>query len=120
MGKLLLLLLVALGVGLAVPKTRVRIANPVLTGVYRQLVPNRVEMIASQLDFVRKRGDRLPESDQLADWIESNTTVPPLDPWGNAYYLEKRSDRFTVGSMGQDSVRGTPDDLTAVRTGATR
>jgi hypothetical protein len=111
---------VALGVGLAVPRTRVRIANPVLTWIYRELVPNRLEMIASQLDFVRKRGDRLPDGDQLANWIETNTTVPPRDPWGNAYYLEKRSDRFTVGSMGQDSLRGTPDDLTALRTGTTR
>ena len=120
MGKLFLLLIVALGVGLAVPKTRVRIANPVLTWLYRELVPNRLEMIAAQLDFVRKRGDQLPDSDDLARWIESNTTVPPLDPWGNAYYLEKGRDRFTVGSMAQDSVRGTDDDLTAVREGSTR
>jgi hypothetical protein len=120
MGKLFLLLIVALGVGLAVPKTRVRIANPTLTWVYRKLVPNRLEMIASQLDFVRKRGDRLPENDYLTTWIENNTTVPPLDPWGNAYYLETRSDRFTVGSMAQDSVKGSADDLTAVRDGSTR
>jgi hypothetical protein len=120
MGKLFLLLIVALGIGLAVPKTRVRIANPVLTWIYRELVPNRVEMIASQLDMVRRRGDQLPDNRDLASWIESYTTVPPLDPWGNPYYLDKRNDRFTVGSMGQDSVRGTEDDLTAVRTGAMR
>jgi hypothetical protein len=120
MGRLFLLLLVALGVGLAVPKTRVRILTPVLTWLYRELTPNRVEMIASQLEFVRQRGDRLPDNDDLTKWIETNTSVPPLDLWGNTYYLDKRSDRFTVGSMGQDSVRGSPDDLTAVRLGQVR
>jgi hypothetical protein len=120
MGKVFLLLIAALGVALAVPRSRAQILPPVLDRVYNMLVPNRVEMIASQLEFVRRRGDRLPENDALKRWIETNTSVPPLDPWGRAYYIDRRSDRFTVGSMGQDGLRGTEDDVTAVRMGQTR
>src|SRR5262245_64236223 len=60
MGKLFLLLIVALGVALAVPKTRAQIVTPTKTWAYRKLVPNRIEMIAAQLDFVRKRGGPAP------------------------------------------------------------
>src|SRR5262245_65521608 len=111
MGKLFLLLIVALGVALAVPKTRAQIVTPTKTWAYRKLVPNRIEMIAAQLDFVRKRGDRLPSNDDLTQWIESNTTVPARDPWGNEYFIDVRGDRFTVGSVGEDGRRGTPGDL---------
>jgi hypothetical protein len=120
MGKLLLLLIIALGVALAVPSTRARIATPAITWGYRQLVPNRIEMIASQLEFVRRGGNHLPSGAALTQWIENNTTVKPLDPWGHPYFIDVRSDRFTVGSLGEDGQRGTADDLTTVRMGETR
>jgi hypothetical protein len=120
MGKLLLLLIIAAGVALAVPSTRARVATPAVDWAYRQLVPNRIEMIASQLEFVRRRGDHLPTNAALTQWIENNTTVKPLDPWGHPYYIDVRADRFTVGSVGEDGQRNTPDDLTAVRMGETR
>ena len=120
MGKLLLLLIIATAAAMSHPSTRTQFITPVVNWGYRQLVPNRVEMIASQLEFVRRRGDHLPSDEELPQWIENNTTVKPRDPWGNPYYIDVRADRFTVGSLGEDGVRGTPDDLTAQRMGETR
>ena len=120
MGKILLLLIIVTAAAMAHPSTRTEFVTPVVNWGYRQLVPNRIEMIASQLEFVRRRGDHLPSNEDLTQWIESNTTVKPRDPWGNEYFIDVRADRFTVGSLGEDGKRGTPDDLTAERLGETR
>jgi hypothetical protein len=44
-GKLILLVIVALGVGLAYPKTRPRLLNPVLNRINQQIVPQRLEIL---------------------------------------------------------------------------
>ena len=114
-GKLFLLALVGLGVGLAVPKTRAQLLTPVLERFYVEITPRRLEQIAGQLEMQRRRGERLPEQRNLSFWIERMTSIPPLDPWGNAYYIFAQREGFLLGSMGRDGVRGTEDDMTVTR-----
>jgi hypothetical protein len=114
-GKLILLLLLALGVGLALPSTRPRIVGPVVARIYAEMTPRRLEMIATRLDDERATGQALPDNDGLERWILRNTTLSPRDPWGNRYYIERRGDGFVLGSNGPDGVRGNADDITASR-----
>ena len=113
-GKLLLLAIVALGVGLAIPSTRPRILNPVLDRINNEIVPRRLETIAAQLDMMTQRGEDLPTGN-WEGWIRAYTTQDPVDPWGNVYYLDRRRDSYVLGSMGPDRTKGTPDDLTVSR-----
>jgi hypothetical protein len=114
-GKLLLLLLVGLGIGLALPSTRGRITGPVIARVYQEMTPRRLEMIATRLDQERGTGQALPDNDGLETWILRNTTLSARDPWGNRYYIERRGDGFVIGSNGPDGTRGNEDDITAAR-----
>jgi hypothetical protein len=114
-GKLLLLAIVALGVGIALPSTRPRIVNPVLNRINNELVPRRLETIAAQLDQMQQRGEPLPAGN-WAGWIEAYTTQSATDPWGNVYFLDRRRDGFVVGSFGPDSTKNTLDDITVSRT----
>lgn len=118
-GKLLLLVIVALGIGLAVPKTRPRLVNPIMNRINQKIVPQRLENIAAQLDQMLLRGEQLP-SGNWEGWIEAYTTQPARDPWGNVYYLDRKRDGYTLGSMGPDRTKGTADDMTVQRTHAAR
>jgi hypothetical protein len=113
-GKLLMLAIVALGVGLALPSTRPRILNPVLDRINNEIVPRKLETIAAQLDMLTQRGEDLPTGN-WEGWIQAYTTQDPRDPWGNVYYLDRARDSYTLGSMGPDRTKGTADDLTVRR-----
>lgn len=114
-GKLILLLLLALGVALAVPSTRARITEPVIDRINLEITPRRLEMIATRLEEERSLGRPLPDAEGLETWLLRNTTLSPQDPWGNHYFVQERSDGFIIGSNGPDGRRGTPDDMTASR-----
>ena len=113
--KLILLLLLALGVGLAVPSTRARITEPVIDRINLEITPRRLEMIATRLEEERGLGRPIPDADALETWLLRNTTLSAQDPWGNRYYILERSDGFIVGSNGPDGRRDTDDDMTASR-----
>jgi hypothetical protein len=115
-GKLLLVILAALGVAMAVPSTRARMeaaAAPVMNGFKAKLVPSRLEAMADQLDFRLKRGEGLPGNWGL--WLDRDFTGAPEDPWGKLYYLQGGRGSFTVGSMGPDGLENTADDIKVTR-----
>ena len=114
-GKLILLLIVALGVALAIPSTRARITEPVIERINLEITPRRLEMIATRLEEERGLGRPIPDSEALGTWLLRNTSLSAEDPWGNRYFVQQRSDGFIVGSNGPDGERGTPDDMTASR-----
>ena len=118
-GKLLMLVIVALGIGLAIPKTRPRLVNPVMNRINQKIVPQRLENIAAQLDQMTLRGEALPTG-SWEGWIEAYTSQPAHDPWGNVYYLDRTRDGYTLGSTGPDKKKGTADDMTVKRTIASR
>lgn len=58
-------------------------------------------------------GRALPNERTFADWIDRRMPQETgIDPWGQAYWLERRGSTFTVGSSGADAERGTDDDVT--------
>ncbi len=116
LGKIILLVVLALGISLAVPSTRAIVmekAAPVMNGVKAKLVPSRLETMADQLEVRVSRGEGFPSS--WESWLRREYSGVPEDPWGSFYYLQVSRRSFTVGSMGPDGVEGNEDDMTVTR-----
>ena len=113
---ILLVAVVLLGIGLAVPSTRARIQGafkPIIDNINGKLVPGRIEAISSQLDARYRRAEGFPE--RFDAWLRRDYSGVPEDPWGNTYYLQIGRRDFTVGSTGPDGVQGNEDDITVTR-----
>ncbi len=116
LGKIILLLVVVLGIGMAVPSTRAKMvaqAAPVMNKFKAKLVPGRLEVMADQLEIRVNRGEGFPSS--WEGWLTRDYTSAPQDPWGALYYLQTSRSGFTVGSVGPDGVQGNQDDITVTR-----
>jgi hypothetical protein len=116
LGKIILVLILALGIALAVPSTRATLmekAAPVMNGFKAKLVPGRLKAMADQLEVRVMRGEGYPSS--WESWLDRDFTGEPTDPWGNMYYLQTGRSGFTVGSKGPDGVQGNEDDLKVTR-----
>ena len=117
MKKLVMLLLVLLAVGMAVPSWRARIEaraiQPVMDEIGNRIVPGRLEAMADQLDVRLQRAEGLPSN--FEGWLRRDYSSSEFDPWDNIYYLQTSRRGYTVGSMGPDGVQGTEDDTTVSR-----
>lgn len=114
--KLIMLAFLALAVGMAIPKTRVRIAEsvqPIKNAIGERLVPRRLDVMADQLDVRLGRAEGLPQN--FLGWLRRDYSGVPEDPWDNIYYLAPGRRDYTVGSMGPDGIQGTDDDITVTR-----
>ncbi len=110
------LLLLVFAVGMAVPSTRMRIAEsvtPIKDWVGYKLVPRRLEVMADQLDVRLQRAEGLPAN--FEGWLRRDYSGSPEDPWGRRYYLETGRRDYTVGTMGPDGIQGTEDDVRITR-----
>lgn len=115
-GKIFFALLIALGIGMAVPSTRAKMeeaATPVMDAFKAKLVPSRLEAMADQLESRLRRGEGFPS--HWASWLSRDFTGAPEDPWGNEYYLQTPRGSFTVGSKGPDGLENTDDDIKVTR-----
>lgn len=126
--KVLLLVLVLVGAAVAVPSIRHRLAGP-LDPVLARLGPlgekirtparrfnahNELQAITGRLKEDRLMGRRIPTPRQFHAWVRAHMRgdiQDGIDPWGQPYYLTKSRTHFTVGSAGQDTLAGTPDDV---------
>lgn len=116
LGKIILLLIVVLGIGMAIPSTRATMmekAAPVMDGFKAKLVPSRLEAMADQLEVRVNRGEGFPNS--WESWLQRDYSGVPEDPWGNLYYLQQSRRDFTVGSKGPDGVQNNEDDIRVTR-----
>ena len=116
LGKLFLLLLLALGVTMAVPQGRSLLqekAAPVMNGFKAKLVPMRLNAMADQLEARLSRRQPLPIP--FEPWLNREFTGSAEDPWGRLYYLRPGRGNFTVGSMGPDGEERSADDITVTR-----
>lgn len=115
--KLLMLCLLLLAIGMAVPSTRAEIQArtivPVRDYIGGRLAPGRLDAMANQLDVRLGRAEGLPGN--FDGWIRRDYTGPETDPWGRAWYLVVSRSTYTVGSMGPDGEQGTEDDITVTR-----
>lgn len=110
--KLVLLAVVALGIGWAVPGTRAAMmekAAPMVDSFKTKLTTRRLEAMADQLTARVNRGEGFPAS--FEGWLRREFASPSEDAWGNLYYLQTRRNGFVVGSAGPDGHPGTADDV---------
>ncbi|HSG49326.1 MAG TPA: type II secretion system protein GspG [Longimicrobiales bacterium] len=116
MGKIILLIIVVLGIGMAIPSTRATMeekAAPVMNAFKAKLVPGRLEAMADQLQTRLNRGEGFPGNWEA--WLDRDFTSVPEDPWGALYYLQQSRGSFTVGSVGPDGIQGNEDDIRVTR-----
>jgi len=112
LGRLFLAVIVLLAIGMTVPKTRAMMEQkvaPLINNVKAKVVPGRLQAMADQLEARLGRGEKYPMS--WSGWLRRDYTASAQDPWGNLYFLDIGARDFTVGSMGPDGVKGTPDDI---------
>ncbi len=117
MGRILILLVLALGVGLYVPESRARIletAGPLANPAYRWMSHQQMNQIVDDLELRIQSGGSLPTARGEFDaWLDSRypQSRSRHDAWGTRYQLRVQGDRFQVLSAGPDGVFGTEDDL---------
>jgi hypothetical protein len=116
MGKLIMILILALAIGMTVPRTRAMIekeVKPLVDHFKVKITAGRLKSMADQLAVRVNRGEGYPAS--WSGWLEMDFSGDPIDLWGNQYYMTNSPDGFTVGSDGPDGIQGTADDLKVTR-----
>jgi len=117
--KAIFLALLLLAAGMSYAPTRARIieaVSPITDGIRARAAVGQLDALADQVDIHYQRTGRFPgEVAPWSSWLDSDFSGDPVDPWGNQWYLQPTSRRFTVGSMGPDGEIQTADDLTEER-----
>lgn len=118
MGKILLLLLVALGIGLWVEDSRVVIldfVSPATQPAYRWMTNQELKQIVGDLEtHIVSRGGLPGTGDDFQAWMRERYRDDKFhtDAWGTPYRLRLQARTFQVVSAGTDATFGTEDDLT--------
>ncbi len=117
MGRIFLILLVALGAGLYFPESRAFLlekAGPLLEPVNKWTTTSEMDQIVRDLEVWEKGGRKFPDGrGEFPDWLGSRYQVEEntLDAWGTQYQLNVQSNAFTLISAGPDRAFNTPDDI---------
>ncbi|MGD8276717.1 MAG: type II secretion system protein GspG [Gemmatimonadota bacterium] len=125
--KTAIVILVLLGFAWGYPPTRARMVlglQPVLhklgpvgemivTPVERYSAKNEVNFILDQLQLTRTEGREIPDERTFTTWVNKRlmTKNRGMDPWNQPYFMLKLANSLTVGSIGEDGVRGSEDDI---------
>jgi hypothetical protein len=72
---------------------------------------NQARQITRTLIIERNERREVPDARTFDRWLARRMPEDRLDPWGNVYWLDRRTNSLTVGSSGPDGVRGTDDDI---------
>lgn len=121
MGRILILLVVALGLALYIPESREMIAErtrPLANPAYRWMTHQQMNQIVEDLELHVGTGRQLPLArGEFDTWLNQRyrQARSRSDSWGTRYQLRVRGNNFEVISAGPDGQFGTDDDL--VRTG---
>jgi hypothetical protein len=116
-GRLFLLLLVALGAGFYFPESRailVERLQPALNPGYRWASGGEMKQIVRDLQEWERVGRGLPVGrGEFEPWLRNRYQMleSTMDSWGTTYRLEVRGREVRVISAGPDRTFGTPDDL---------
>jgi hypothetical protein len=119
MGRLILLILVALGAGLYFPESRSRLlewAGPAIEPGYRWMTQQELNRIASDFEiYLSGRGVEQLGRSEFDTWLDTRYPRPRsrVDSWGTRYVAEVTRTGFTVRSAGPDLAFKTADDLVA-------
>jgi hypothetical protein len=117
MGRVLIVLILALAVGLYFPESRAMIlerATPLRTPAYRWMTNQELNQIVNDLEGLQRSGGALPiQPGEFDLWLERRYPQENArqDAWGVRYRIEATPTGFGVRSAGPDGVFGTEDDL---------
>ena len=116
MGKLILILLLALGAGLYFPQTRgviMEFVAPALNPLLAWQTRGEMEQIARELQNLNRQGDPLPaEGEEFGHWVARRFQGgSSLDAWGHSYSLKIWPDSVGIISSGPDAQVRTGDDI---------
>ncbi len=116
MGKIILLAILAIAVGFAVPTTRPMLlekVSPVLYPLHSWQTMGEMEEIAREIGSFERTYYKLPvQRASFTRWLERNfVEETAFDTWGTGYVLDVWPDSFAVKSAGPDKEIGTEDDL---------
>lgn len=126
--KVFLILIVAIGAAFGIPSIRNRIAGPldpvlsklgplgekIQTPAKRWSAKNEADVIVRKVADLKDQNRPFPPPRQFTKWIQQNMRGlerKGMDPWGRPYYLERAQKQVTVGSVAQDGVYDTADDV---------
>ena len=119
MGKLILLIIIGLAVGMYFPDSRAVImekGEPVLRPMLVWNAEREIEKIVLEVQRNEQVELRLPSRRGWAKWIDDRFAGDAArDPWGNFYQYEILEDSFAVISNGPDQLGKTEDDIRDVR-----
>lgn len=121
-GKVFLLLLLALGVGLYLPESRAkiwRVVRPVTFPFYSWMTEGEMNRIADDLYDYEETYRQFPGPRGFDAWMDDRYEDPTLtrDSWDTRYRLQPGSrGTFRVVSAGPDREFDTDDDLVIVGT----
>lgn len=118
MGKIFLVLIVALGAGLYFPQSREAIldaASPLATPAYRWMTNQELRTIVEDLERRVGASEFPTRPGEFDAWLDSRYPQESsrMDAWGTRYQLEVTGFNFRVISAGPDREFGTDDDLVA-------
>lgn len=124
--KKIIILVVVLAIVWAIPDVRNRIggaAVPLLDRLgpvgeaianpFREVrARNELKFFLRILNDDRAEGRQIPDERRFTEWVDRRMPEESgIDPWGNAYWMRRRGNTFTVGSDGVDRTRDTEDDV---------
>ena len=119
MGKLILLIIIGLGVGMYFPDSRTVLMDkgaPVLRPMLIWNTQREIEKIVLEVQQNEQIELRLPSRREWIKWVgEHFSEDGSRDAWGNFYQYEIQEDSFAVSSFGPDLLRKTEDDIRDVR-----
>ena len=119
MGRLILLIILGLVVGLYFPDSRAVLmekGEPVLRPFLAWNAQREMETIITGIQQQESTDLRLPGKGEWVKWINTHYAGDgSLDPWGSIYQYEVLADSFAVSSNGPDRIRKTEDDIRDVR-----
>ena len=119
MGKLILLIIIGLAVGMYFPDSRAVLMDkgePVLRPLLIWNAEREIEKIVLGVQQNEQIELRLPDRRQWVKWVEDHFAGEgSRDPWGNFYQYEIQEDSFAVISIGPDGLGKTEDDIRDVR-----
>ena len=119
MGKLILLVIIGLGVGMYFPDSRAVLmekGEPVLRPMLVWNTQREIEKIVLQVQQNEQIDLRLPSRSEWVRWVGDHFSEDgSRDAWGNFYQYEIQEDSFAVVSAGPDLLGKTEDDIRDVR-----
>ena len=117
--RLILLIILGIVAALYFPDSRQAMKNTAMPILEPVLIWNAEREIEELSRIVRRDARetyQLPETRAWASWLTVNFTGNATsDPWGKTYSYQAFPDSFLIRSDGPDRLRGTEDDITAVK-----